>query len=117
VCGDRAVSEWTLTGTMDGKRLEVRGCDLFELVGGKISRKDSYWKIVDSPDGRARVGAARPRSSGTASGRLADDGGGCEAQATTGCGRLRWRADRALFLLNARTAAAGWVHRDEARCQ
>jgi len=25
----------------------VRGCDLFELVDGRISRKDSFWKIVD----------------------------------------------------------------------
>jgi hypothetical protein len=24
-----------------------RGCDLLELVDGKISRKDSFWKIVD----------------------------------------------------------------------
>jgi len=25
----------------------VRGCDLFEFNGDKISRKDSFWKIVD----------------------------------------------------------------------
>jgi hypothetical protein len=25
----------------------VRGCDLFEFTDGKISRKDSFWKIVD----------------------------------------------------------------------
>lgn len=47
VGGDRGASEWTLTGTMAGKRIEVRGCDLFEFRGGKISRKDSYWKIVE----------------------------------------------------------------------
>jgi len=48
VCGDRGVSEWTLSGTQrTGERIEVRGCDLFEFAGGKISRKDSYWKIVD----------------------------------------------------------------------
>src|SRR5215210_3189491 len=47
-CGDRAVSEWTIRGTQStGERIEVRGCDLFELTDGKISRKDSYWKIVD----------------------------------------------------------------------
>lgn len=46
-CGDRGASEWTLTGTMAGKRIEVRGCDLFEFRGGKLSRKDSYWKIVE----------------------------------------------------------------------
>jgi steroid delta-isomerase-like uncharacterized protein len=48
-CGDRGVSEWTLRGTRPtGERVEVRGCDLFEFAGdGRISRKDSYWKIVD----------------------------------------------------------------------
>ena len=47
-CGDRGVSEWTIRGTqVDGRRIEVRGCDLFEFTGGKISRKDSFWKIVD----------------------------------------------------------------------
>ena len=48
VCGDRAVSEWTLRGTrVTGERIEVRGCDLLELSGGLIRRKDSYWKIVE----------------------------------------------------------------------
>jgi ketosteroid isomerase-like protein len=48
VCGDRGVSEWTIRGTQaTGERIEVRGCDLFEFTGGKISRKDSFWKIVD----------------------------------------------------------------------
>jgi len=46
VCGDVAVSEWTLTGTsVSGQRLEVRGIDLLEFAGGKITRKDSFWKI------------------------------------------------------------------------
>ena len=46
-CGDRGVSEWTLTGTtIDGERVEVRGCDLWVFDAEcKISRKDSYWKI------------------------------------------------------------------------
>ena len=30
-----------------GVPIGVRGCDLFELSNGKISRKDSYWKIVE----------------------------------------------------------------------
>ena len=48
VCGDRGVSEWTIRGTQrDGERIEVRGCDLFEFSGGRISRKDSFWKIVE----------------------------------------------------------------------
>ena len=42
------VSEWTLTcRSVSGKRLEVRGVDLLEFVEGKITRKDSFWKIVE----------------------------------------------------------------------
>ena len=49
VCGTKGVSEWTLTGTTsDGARVEVRGCDHFEFRKGKIVRKDSFWKIVES---------------------------------------------------------------------
>jgi steroid delta-isomerase-like uncharacterized protein len=45
VAGDRAVSEWTFTGTQrDGKRVEVNGCDLFTLRDGKIAVKNSYRK-------------------------------------------------------------------------
>ena len=48
LCGDRGVSEWTLRGTHPtGVPIEVRRCDLFQFVDGKISRKDSFWKIVD----------------------------------------------------------------------
>ena len=48
VCGDRAVSRWLLTGTMqDGTAVRVRGCDLFAFRDGACVRKDSYWKIVD----------------------------------------------------------------------
>jgi ketosteroid isomerase-like protein len=47
-CGNRGVSEWTLTGTTtDGVRVHVRGCDLWEFRGGAIVRKDSFWKIVE----------------------------------------------------------------------
>jgi steroid delta-isomerase-like uncharacterized protein len=46
--GDRGVSEWTIRGTTaTGESIEVRGCDLFEFADGKISRKDSFWKIVE----------------------------------------------------------------------
>jgi ketosteroid isomerase-like protein len=50
VCGNRGVSEWTLSGTTtDGERIEVRGCDLWTFdAGSKISRKDSLWKIRES---------------------------------------------------------------------
>ena len=46
--GTQGVSEWTLTGTTtSGVKLKVRGCDLWEFRTGKITRKDSYWKIVE----------------------------------------------------------------------
>ena len=42
------VSEWTLTGTKkSGGRIEVRGVDLLEFREGKVTRKDSFWKILD----------------------------------------------------------------------
>jgi ketosteroid isomerase-like protein len=48
VAGNPGASEWLLTGsTRSGEPVEVRGCDLFEFRGDKISRKDSYWKIVE----------------------------------------------------------------------
>ena len=47
-CGDFGVSEWTLTGTsVSGQSLNVRGVDLLEFVDGRITRKDSFWKIVE----------------------------------------------------------------------
>ena len=49
VCGGHAVSKWLLTGTtLDGQQVRVRGCDLFDLApDGSVTRKDSYWKIVE----------------------------------------------------------------------
>jgi steroid delta-isomerase-like uncharacterized protein len=45
VVGDRGLSEWTFTGTLtDGKRVEVRGCDLFTFRNGRIAIKDSFRK-------------------------------------------------------------------------
>ena len=46
--GNRGVSEWTLTGTTtSGLKVNVRGCDHWEFRDGKVTRKDSYWKIVE----------------------------------------------------------------------
>lgn len=46
--GTMGVSEWTLRGTStSGVRLEVRGCDLWEFREGKVTRKNSFWKIVE----------------------------------------------------------------------
>ena len=45
ITGNRAVSEWTFTGTTrDGTRVEVNGCDLLTLRDGKIAVKNSYRK-------------------------------------------------------------------------
>ena len=42
------MSKWTLTGTTpDGRRLEVKGCDFWTFRDGLVTRKDSYWKIVE----------------------------------------------------------------------
>jgi ketosteroid isomerase-like protein len=47
VCGDRGVSEWTISGTtVAGEPVDVRGCDLWTFGDeGKIVRKNSFWKI------------------------------------------------------------------------
>ena len=46
VDGDRGASEWTLSGTtVDGQRIEVRGCDLWTFRDGSVVKKDSFWKI------------------------------------------------------------------------
>ena len=45
VAGNRAVSEWTFTGTTSaGAKVEVNGCDVFTLRDGKIALKNSYRK-------------------------------------------------------------------------
>ncbi len=41
------MSRWLLTGTtLDGAKVRVRGCDFYTFHDGKVTRKDSYWKIV-----------------------------------------------------------------------
>jgi taurine dehydrogenase small subunit len=51
VAGDRAASEWTVKGTsVDGKQLDLLGCDLWEFRGDKVVRKDTYWKTVEPPE-------------------------------------------------------------------
>lgn len=50
--GDRAVSEWTyVASSRSGRRIEVRGCDLFTLRDGKVTRKDTYLKQIVAPRG------------------------------------------------------------------
>ena len=72
VCGDHAVSKWLLTGTtLDGQQVRVRGCDLFDLApDGSVTRKDSYWKIVEkSHTPRGVRDADRAKSAGFISAR------------------------------------------------
>ena len=48
VDGDMGISQWTVTGTMtSGQRIEARGCDFYSFRGGKVVKKDSFWKIVE----------------------------------------------------------------------
>lgn len=45
IAGNRGASEWTFTATgPDGVRASVRGCDLFEFAGDRITRKDAFRK-------------------------------------------------------------------------
>ncbi len=45
VCGDRAVSEWTFSGTNTrGERIEAQGCDLFRHEAGVIVHKQAFRK-------------------------------------------------------------------------
>ena len=47
IFGDKALSEWRVQGTLpDGARLDCRGCDLWEIRGGKVLKKDTYYKQV-----------------------------------------------------------------------
>ena len=47
------VSEWTLTGTLlDGRRLEVNGCDFLTMTEAGITRKNSYRKQRPPIDAR-----------------------------------------------------------------
>ena len=70
VAGDRAVSEWTFTGTArDGTKVEVNGCDIFTLQGGKIALKNSYRKQRgERPGGREPARRSTSRGFGIAPG-------------------------------------------------
>jgi ketosteroid isomerase-like protein len=48
VDGDMGISQWTVTGTTPaGERIQARGCDFYSFRAGKITKKDSFWKIVE----------------------------------------------------------------------
>lgn len=43
----KAISEWIVRGTKeDGSVINALGCDLWEFEGGKVTKKDTYWKII-----------------------------------------------------------------------
>lgn len=45
------ISKWILTGTTrEGSKMELHGCDFYTFHNGKVTRKDSYWKIVEHAD-------------------------------------------------------------------
>lgn len=47
--GTRAASEWTVRGApVDGDPIDCLGCDLWEFRDGKVVRKDTYWKYIES---------------------------------------------------------------------
>lgn len=49
--GNRAISVWTVKGRgADGEELNYQGCDIYTFRGGKISAKDTYWKLVEHKD-------------------------------------------------------------------
>jgi ketosteroid isomerase-like protein len=48
VDGDMGISQWTVSGTTkSGERIRARGCDFYTFRGGKVVKKDSFWKIVE----------------------------------------------------------------------
>ena len=68
VAGDRAGSEWIMTGTprvhlpglgSAGESFSVRGASILELQEGKIRRNADYWHLMrpDSPTGANRFDA------------------------------------------------------------
>jgi ketosteroid isomerase-like protein len=49
VDGSTGITKWTVTGTTPaGAQIEANGCDFYTFQEGKITKKDSYWKIVEA---------------------------------------------------------------------
>jgi taurine dehydrogenase small subunit len=48
VMGDKALSEWTVQGSSaTGEKIDWLGCDLWEFHDGKVTKKDTYWKVIE----------------------------------------------------------------------
>ena len=50
IMGDKALSEWRVTGTAPTGKIDCLGCDLWEFRQGKIIKKDTYYKQVVTTD-------------------------------------------------------------------
>jgi ketosteroid isomerase-like protein len=44
VLGDLGIAEWSYVKAEEGRRVETRGCDIFEFEGDRIRRKDAFRK-------------------------------------------------------------------------
>src|SRR5438309_10043158 len=54
VAGDRGLSEWVFTGTtVDGKKIEVNGCDVFTIEQDNIAVKTPNFKNRAAKPARA----------------------------------------------------------------
>jgi hypothetical protein len=46
---DKAISEWNVQGTMpDGSTFNYLGCDLWEFRNNLVTKKDTYWKYIET---------------------------------------------------------------------
>ena len=49
VAGTRAISEWTVQGTLpSGAGLDFMGCDLWSFRGSLVVRKNTFWKTIET---------------------------------------------------------------------
>ena len=48
----KAISEWLVRGTQsDGNKVNFLGCDPREIHDGAVTKKDTYWKYIESEGG------------------------------------------------------------------
>ena len=49
VAGETGISKWTVSGTTPtGAKVRANGCDFYTFRDGLVTKKDSYWKIVEA---------------------------------------------------------------------
>lgn len=47
--GHKACSEWTVKGTpVDAAPINLLGCDVWTFRDAMVSKKDTYWKFIDT---------------------------------------------------------------------